>query len=390
MKTFTRVLTLLAVLASVATAQPKNNPFEIIPGERIGAIKLGISEAEVRIALVGFHSGVRQHTYGVKELIFPYQDGEFDVLLQNDRVVQIAISDDKYSIDDGYSIKAPVAQFRAKFPGFQQSLFYFDTGNNVNQVQLHDNKKMGLAFYTQKSSEFAKSLARGMGVRNFNYPSYLIVHQKGRDAIAIKSGFRGQTQAPKGETKTVKPRAQTKPATKTTTPTQPPAKSAQPKPKPTSAPVNTKKLIDTYANEALTRNVAFLELATRLNTNLYTWTSERETSERYGRGAAGEDLTLKKQIISDIPRVSLLLERLSSIDPVPLPLKTADDYFATFAREYGSALSKMKYGMEINEWVLVKIAIKDAQNAFAYRRLANDEISRVTDAATKNKTYIGN
>lgn len=191
MKNLLALTAAIALSLSTAYAQVTDSN-RIVPGQRIGAISLGMSRAQVMAALP-YHRGVKQHTFGVEEIMFLYESGydkrksAVDVLLLKGNVVQIATSDQGHKVEGGYNIGTGMDQIKAKFSGLNPTNYYF-TGDTY---KIYDSVNTGIAFAVQDLGPRAKEM-----LGSFESPEFIVVHPKGRPTIAIWNKVRADTKAP--------------------------------------------------------------------------------------------------------------------------------------------------------------------------------------------------
>jgi hypothetical protein len=180
--------------SQTVAANPAKNDFRIVPGYRIGRVRLAMSRAEaVKVMPRKFVS--RLHGYGVEELLSSYTSSlnglsaKFQVLLLQGKVVQIAVDDDAYKIVGGYGSGTMVHEFKAAFPGFTSKTFYTNSGDTV---YFYDNISQGLSVPSTQSS---REISAMIGV-NWERPEFVAVHTKGQRALAIWNGERYSSKAP--------------------------------------------------------------------------------------------------------------------------------------------------------------------------------------------------
>lgn len=170
----------------------KQNDFLIVPGSRIGTLKLGMTRGQV-LSTFPYHRSVVQHSFGVEEISFFYtnfneQYAIISALLMKGKVVQIATDDKKYSASGGFNTGTPMGEWMAKYRGGKTRTYYFGR----EKTTLYCNASYGLTLSVSQSSREFSSM---MGSR-WVFPRFVAVHWPNQLAIPIWNKQRGVTSAP--------------------------------------------------------------------------------------------------------------------------------------------------------------------------------------------------
>jgi hypothetical protein len=175
------------------------NDWMLVPSQRMGFAILGQSRAEyvdsLRANFVDAKITAKNHAYGVEEIIARYKndapgiDVQFEVLLQNGRIVQVSASDQQFNVEGGYNTGTQTSQFQAHFLGMKSTKYYFSVEPGALSTTILDQVEEGLTLAEEDLGEKAAYLSGGS-----RYPSFLTVHNKNRPYIPIWDGARGSTK----------------------------------------------------------------------------------------------------------------------------------------------------------------------------------------------------
>ena len=181
------IFALLLIVSTKAQAAVSDANL-IVPGERIGAISLGMSRNEV-IEAFPQHYAIKQHSYGVEEIVFKYKSAYWDnatvdVLLLGGKVVQIATADKGHNTEDEYSVGSGMVTVERTFSDLAPKTYHFSPPGDSYAFRFNDSVDLGIAFV-----EWDNKLLSGP-------VQFIVVHSTGRAAIGIWDKLRGQTQAP--------------------------------------------------------------------------------------------------------------------------------------------------------------------------------------------------
>lgn len=173
----------------------------IVPGQRIGfavlgqmrvqfvaALRAAIADAAIAdAALTNVNFKVDKittihHSYGIEEVMACYKarygfEQKFQALQQNNKVVQISTTDDRFSVAGGYNTLTDMPLLRARFTdvktGVQSTNYYFSKVPGAVATITHDQVKQGFAL-----AEFDY---KQPGIRSgYPFAAFFTVHPKNR------------------------------------------------------------------------------------------------------------------------------------------------------------------------------------------------------------------
>jgi hypothetical protein len=176
------LLTGIAVAITTAATQPSVAAEEstIVPGVRIGAIKLGMKQSKVT-AILGKNDGAYSQASGIKVTLHQWKDLDKTSTIKaffdpGDRVVQLASTAPLSFTADGVSLTSSLADVKKKYKAVECCKYKA----NDQRIDYYDDVKQGIAF------KFTWAADEGSASKRL---SAILIHWPGNAVIPDRDEF---------------------------------------------------------------------------------------------------------------------------------------------------------------------------------------------------------
>jgi hypothetical protein len=150
----------------------------IVPGNHIGAIKLGMKENKVT-AILGKDDGAYSQASGIKVVLYQWNDLDMTSTIKaffdpGDRVVQLASTAPLSFTADGISLTSSLADVKTKYKAVECRKY--KTKNQ--RIDYYDDVKQGIAFkFTRDAAE--SSSAKRLSAILVHWPDHAVIPDTG-------------------------------------------------------------------------------------------------------------------------------------------------------------------------------------------------------------------